>query len=310
MNAPISLPRSPEDVTAMLRAGPMRTVDVGRVQVATWSVGRGPDLVLLHGWPLHSATFRRLVPALADAFTCHLIDMPGAGQTRCEPGASGGLRGFAPIVQRAIAGLGLTRYAVLAHDSGAGVARHLAAAEGGRVRGLVLAGTEIPNHRPWQIRAFRALAAMPGGATMLVKSLGWGAVRRSALGFGGCFTDPKFADGEFFELFVAPLLRSRTAAAGPLELLHGWDWAAIDELAAAHAAITAPVCMIWGTDDPFFPIARARAMVPQFAGPVEFHAIAGGKLFVHEDHTDEFLAHARPFLLRVAGAEAAAADLR
>lgn len=72
----------------------------------------------------------------------------------------------------------------------------------------------------------------------------------------------------------------------------------IDGLAAAHAAISAPVCMIWGSDDPFFPVARARELRRQFAGPVEFHEIAGARLFVHEDHPEEFLAHARPFLLR------------
>ncbi len=308
MNAALPIPRDADDMLRIFRAGPTRTIAVGPVQVATWSVGRGPDLVFLHGWPLHCATFRRLVPALADAFTCHLIDLPGAGETRNPPGAGGGLRGYAEVVQQVVAALGLRRYAVLAHDSGGGVARYLAAAEGERITGLVVAGTEIPGHRPWQIRAFRALVAVPGGSTLLARSLGVGLVRRSPLAFGGCFTDPRFVDGEFFGLFVAPLLRSREVIAGQLGLLTGWDWAVIDGLADAHAAITAPVCMIWGSDDPFFPVARARELPRQFAGEVEFHEIAGGRLFVHEDHPDEFLALARPFLLRVAAESSSARD--
>jgi pimeloyl-ACP methyl ester carboxylesterase len=301
MNAPLPLPlpRTAEDVLRILHAGPMRTVDVDGIRVATWSVGRGPDLVLLHGWPLHSATFRGLVPALAGSFTCHLIDLPGAGATRCEPGTAGGLPGYARIVRQALTGLGLARYAVLAHDSGAGVARFLAAADGDRVVGLVLAGTEIPGHRPWQIRLFNATIRLPGGPRMLARSLGWAWVRHSPIGLGGCFTDPRSGDGEFFDLFVAPLIRSRAALNGQLGLLKDWDWSVIDSLARAHAAIRAPVCMIWGADDPFFPVAKARALPQQFAGEAEFHEIAGARLFLHEDHPDEFLALALPFLLRV-----------
>jgi pimeloyl-ACP methyl ester carboxylesterase len=279
----------------MLRAGPMRTIDTGSVKVATWTVGQGPDLVLLHGWPLHSATFRRLVPALARSFTCHLIDMPGAGLTRRGPDI-GGLRDYARAVRAVLDALALRRYALLAHDSGAVVARFVAADDRERVTALVLSGSEIPGYRPWLLRVHLALAAIPGGAAALVASLRLGRVRRSLLGFGGCFADPRHVDGEFFGLFVDPLLRSPAVVAGQLALLRHFDWRVIDDLAAAHAAIAAPVCMIWGADDPFFPVDRARAMARQFAGDVEFHAIDRARLFVHEDHPEAFLALAEPFL--------------
>lgn len=294
-------PPTAADVLALLRAGPTRTVAVGSVDVATWTIGSGPDLVLIHGWPLHSATFRHLVPALADHFTCRLIDMPGAGTTRCQPGAGGGLPGFARITHAVIDALGLDRYALLAHDSGGAVARLLAAGDRERVAALVLAGTEIPGWRPWQLRAFLAAAKIPGGAAALTASLRVGLIRRSRFGFAGCFRDPHHADGEFFRLFVDPLLRSRDVVAGQLALLHDFDWKVIDDLAAVHAAITAPTCLIWGSDDAFFPAERARAMTRQFGGEAEFHAIDGARLFVHEDHPEQFLALALPFLRRHTG---------
>jgi pimeloyl-ACP methyl ester carboxylesterase len=69
-----------------------------------------------------------------------------------------------------------------------------------------------------------------------------------------------------------------------------------DLLSEAHARIQVPVQLIWGTDDPFFPVARARGMVSGFGGPVSFEEIPGGKVFAHEDHAAEFAAHAVKFL--------------
>ena len=54
-------------------------IDVGPSKLAYTRTGRGPDLVFVHGWPLHGATFRHIVPALSDRFTCHVIDLPGTG---------------------------------------------------------------------------------------------------------------------------------------------------------------------------------------------------------------------------------------
>jgi pimeloyl-[acyl-carrier protein] methyl ester esterase len=41
--------------------------------------GQGPDLVLLHGWALHSGIWGGIVDALAADFSVHLVDLPGHG---------------------------------------------------------------------------------------------------------------------------------------------------------------------------------------------------------------------------------------
>jgi pimeloyl-ACP methyl ester carboxylesterase len=55
---------------------------------------------------------------------------------------------------------------------------------------------------------------------------------------------------------------------------------------------------VWGPDDPFFPILKARAMLTQFRGGAELVEIPGGKLFAHEDHPEAFAAHAGAFLTK------------
>lgn len=54
--------------------------------------------------------------------------------------------------------------------------------------------------------------------------------------------------------------------------------------------------LIWGADDPFFPLRHAREMTRQFAGGAELFAIAEAKLMVHEEHPRAFANHARPLL--------------
>lgn len=43
------------------------------------SIGTGPDLVLIHGWAMHSGIFAPLTPLLGDCFRVHLVDLPGHG---------------------------------------------------------------------------------------------------------------------------------------------------------------------------------------------------------------------------------------
>jgi pimeloyl-[acyl-carrier protein] methyl ester esterase len=44
-------------------------------------MGKGPDLVMLHGWSMHSAVWHDIAELLAKNFTLHLVDLPGHGQS-------------------------------------------------------------------------------------------------------------------------------------------------------------------------------------------------------------------------------------
>jgi haloalkane dehalogenase len=283
---------SVRDVTASISRGPSRSLDIGGGGVAYYRFGRGPDVLFVHGWPLHAATFRHIVPALAKDFTCHLIDLPGAGRSVPGPGAPIDLRAHAVTLRGVVDALGLGAYAILAHDSGGLVARHLAA-DDDRVRGLVLGNTEIPRHTPWLIALYAMMARVPLGTAMARVVLGSPVLRRSALGFGGCFEDPKFVNGEFADLFIEPLLRSRQATEDAFALIKNLDRSIVDELSDLHRQITQPVDLVWGTEDPFFPIAKAREMVAEFAGRATLHEIPNAKLFAHEDNPEAFVAIAR-----------------
>ena len=45
-------------------------------------IGKGPALVLLHGWAMHGGVFAPLVARLRENFTLHVVDLPGHGLSR------------------------------------------------------------------------------------------------------------------------------------------------------------------------------------------------------------------------------------
>jgi pimeloyl-ACP methyl ester carboxylesterase len=283
-------------IVASFRGSPHRVLAVGAHKLAYRKFGHGPDLVFVHGWPLHSGTFRTLVPLLAVRFTCHLIDLPGSGQSESAPGAPLDFPSQAETLHAAVDVLGPARYGLLAHDSGGFTARMLAARDA-RVVALVSGDTEIPGHTPDIIKTLLAAVHTPGGSEIVRLAMHARAMRRSSRGYAGCFADLDYIDGEFHELMVAPILRSRAAWARQAEILRTIDDRIHDQIRDAHTRITAPVLFVWGDADPIFPIEKARAMLGQLKGGARLEAIPGGKAFVHEERPGEFAAWAMPFLL-------------
>lgn len=263
-------------------------IDVGHSRLAYYKFGSGPDVVLIHGWPLTAATYRHLVARLASRYTCHLFDLPTTGATEITAATPIGIPQHAATVRAAIDRLGLSRYALVGHDSGGFIAR-IVAANDPRAVGLVLGNTEIPGHTPAMLTLLALVAKLGLGEFVFGRVLRSSWLRRSMFGFEGCFTDAAYADGEFKTAQLDPLLAPGKLA-GQLRLFDTLTHDLMATLDAIHAQIAVPVALVWGTDDPWFPLAKAKRMLSSFAGPTTLTEIRGGKLFVHEDRADEFAA--------------------
>lgn len=50
-------------------------------------MGQGPDLIMLHGWSMHSAVWHHLAENLSQHFTLHLVDLPGHGYSDWQDNA-------------------------------------------------------------------------------------------------------------------------------------------------------------------------------------------------------------------------------
>jgi pimeloyl-ACP methyl ester carboxylesterase len=275
--------------------------DLGDATLAVRQIGNGPDVLFVHGVPTHGYTWRHLAAALAPEFRCWLVDLPGFGDARWTDRTDFRFVAQAQRLAALVDRLGLDRFAVVAHDTGATIARLLALNLGARVTGLTIINTEIPGHRPPWIRMFQATGALPGAALgfQLLLKARW--LRHSGMGFGGCLMDPAALDGEFHTAYVEPLLRDRRRMQGMINYLRGIQWDVVDGMATNHGKIAAPVLALWGENDPTFPVDVAERMRPQFRELVGFHRIANARLLPHEDQPDEVLKHLRPFLRQVCG---------
>ena len=54
--------------------------------------------------------------------------------------------------------------------------------------------------------------------------------------------------------------------------------------------------LIWGAQDPYFPLAELKPTLIQFAGGASLSVIDPGKLFAHEEFPEQFAHETRTFL--------------
>jgi haloalkane dehalogenase len=237
-------------------------------------------VLFVHGWPVSSATFRRLLPHLVDHVTCHLIDFPSAGSSRFDADTPMSIAQHVETVRRVVDLLELDRVAVVGHDSGGMIARHAMVGDP-RLSAMGLINTEPPDPG-WRFRSFVASRFLPG----LGPGLGWVAARprivRSRAVFGDAFADRSLLGGEFTEFFLRPLHDSRLHRDAAVKLLRSFDMQHVTDLASIHRRIDVPVQLVWGDEDPFFPVERATAMVGQFPD-ARIEVIDGAGLFSHEE---------------------------
>lgn len=282
------------EASELFRREPTRYLDVGTGEVAYRCVGIGPDVLFVHGWPVSSATFRSLLPFLADQVTCHLIDLPGAGSSRFTAQAPLTIANHIHSVRRTLDLLGLDDVAVIGHDSGGLIARHALASDP-RVRAFGLIDTEQSTGVSWKFRSFLAGRRIPGFG----HALGWVAgrprLRRNRLVLGDAFVDRSLLDGEFDEFFLQPIHRSSEHRAATMKLLKSFDYRLIRDLGLLHRRMDMPVVLVWGEHDRFFPVRRTEQMLSDFSR-AHLAVIPNAGLFAHEEQPEAVAAALLPTL--------------
>lgn len=263
--------------------------------IAVRVFGQGPALVLIHGFPVHGYTWRKLLPTLSDHFTCYVVDLPGLGDSDWSPKTDFSFSAQAHRLWRLLESLKLFRYSLLAHDTGGTIARLVAIAHPERVAKLVIINTEIPGHRPPGVWLYRQVQKLPGAGTIFSMLM-----RRSwfiRFSMGEFYSDPSLLDDScYLEPYVKPLITSSKRMAGALRYLHGIDWQIVDDLHHAHAEIKADTLFLWGEDDKTFPVQLAEEMCSQLKTHTSFVRIKRASLMPHEEKPAMVLEHLMVFL--------------
>lgn len=221
--------------------------------------GSGPDLVLLHGWSMDGTVWGEFAEALCPHFRLHLADLPGHGASRRT----------APLtidsLARAVAGIVPQDSLLLGWSLGGMVALHLAAAEPGLLRGLLLIGTtprftagdDWPHGTPGELLTSFAAELETDAKALLARF-------RASM----CRGDP--AERRLRRLLNAPTSENSSALREGLEILRDAD------LRDDACRIAAPTLLIHGGRD---------SVVPPGAGAWLARQIDGARWQVFEECT-------------------------
>jgi len=131
-----------------------RRIAIGGVEINCRTAGRGPAILLLHGYPETHACWHRVAPKLAGSFSVVLPDLPGYGDSAfIEPDPENrnySKRRTAATMAGLMQELGWSRFAVVGHDRGARVAYRLALDRADCVERLALFDI-LPTIEEWAI---------------------------------------------------------------------------------------------------------------------------------------------------------------
>lgn len=278
-------------------------IELGSLRVHHMHGGRGSPVVFIHG--LGSSGYMEWRHNLETVATRHRVfapDLPGYGRTD-KPKARYTIPYFARYIQRYMEDRGLRSAAVVGASLGGGVALELALEQPSLVRKLVLVNTlglGRPKMRFAQMTY--GLVTLPGVGEAVMRftrdALKWASpqmVRRVASRYSGATTDLSQAIDDVYVEDLKELYAKDEFHSAYLSTVRGLVHP--KALFGGHHDVTQrlnelkiPVQLIWGADDPLFPLehaARAHSMIkrchlaviegaghtPQAERPEEFNRV-------------------------------------
>lgn len=126
-----------------------RTAQVEGVQLHYMTAGKGPALVLIHGYAETSLMWKPIIPLLAKRFTVIAPDLPGIGDSAI-PATGLDMKSAATTMHALVRSLGVEKAEVVGHDIGLMVAYAYAAQFPSEVTKLVVMDAFLPGVAGWE----------------------------------------------------------------------------------------------------------------------------------------------------------------
>ncbi|MFI6298845.1 alpha/beta fold hydrolase [Nonomuraea sp. NPDC050790] len=249
-----------------------------------------PCVLLLHGFPSASHTFRHVISPLAEVSRVVAPDLPGFGFSSA-PRVGDFEYGFArlaDIVEAFLERIGVEEFFVYLHDFGAPVGYHLATRRPERVLGLIVQNGNAHEDGlgpGWDTA--RAFWADPSEANRakLPEWLNFEGTRDQYLGGLPQRVRPLHPPEPWYLDWERMSRPGNVEAQFQLFRDYASHVARFDELADYHRTHQPPGLLLWGRHDPFFDLAEIMAYA-RTLDRLEMHVYDGGHL-VLETHSAE-----------------------
>jgi pimeloyl-ACP methyl ester carboxylesterase len=234
------------------------TVETSAGTVAAGRAGRGPALVLAHGWPWSSFSWHRIIPDLARRYRVHWYDMPGYGRSHKSEDQRTALDVQGKVFAEMLSHWELDRPMVVAHDFGGATTLRAHLLHGCDFDRYVL--MNVVAMRPWGSAFFDHVGRHVDAFMGLPPHI-HGAVVEAYIK-GAMVNDIESRD---FEKLVEPWLSEEGQASFYRQFAQA-DEKYTAEIEPMFGDIRCPVKILWGEGDPWIPLARGKALhalIPQ-----------------------------------------------
>jgi pimeloyl-ACP methyl ester carboxylesterase len=261
-----------------------------------------PGVLLLHGQPSSSYSFRNVMSPLAEVAHVVAPDLPGFGFTESPDDYEYTFRAMARTVDALTREIGMERLFLYIHDFGAPVAYDLALARPDRVLGLIIQNGNAHEEgmgAAWGPSKAYWADPTPENRAKMPEWLNFDGVRHTYVGDIPDRLEPLFPPEGWH------LDWERMSRPGLVDIQfrifvdYGRYVARFPEIAAYHREHQPRALMLWGRHDPYFEIEEVLAYAREL-DRLDMHIYDGAHLLL-ETHHRECAALMREFILDVVG---------
>ncbi len=264
--------------------------DVEGQQLFYLKQGQGQPVVMIHGFPTSSYTWRHVIPRLSGNYEVYAPDLPGYGKSDLGPEADRGIAAQSYYLNEWMESLGISRAILVGQGIGGGVALQIAVRYPDKVAGLILINPACYDSYP---SAYAKLLAEPGWGPFV----GAGAARRS--GFKnmlsqGIYHQKLLTDG-LVDSYYAPW----NSEVGRRNLVRAaTDLKAKDmmEIMPRVSGLRIPTLVVAGLFDPFQSINFSKRLATDIPGG-QFIQIPKCGHFASEDEPEKIVRYVQTFFL-------------
>jgi pimeloyl-ACP methyl ester carboxylesterase/putative sterol carrier protein len=230
----------------------------GRRRVSTLTMGRGPDVLLIHGLGGAKSSFFDAAAALSRNYRVHALDLPGFGSSSKPATAPYTARWFAETVRETMDALGIARARIAGNSMGGRIAIELGLRHPERVAGLALLCPAVAFVKRTYHPIVRALRPELG---LLPHQFSRDKVAEH---FWSLFADPDAIDPSVADVVIDEFQRIYSSAGGRLAFLSAARNIYLDQPFGRNgfygrlSELQAPALFVWGSHDRVIPPAFAR----------------------------------------------------
>lgn len=252
--------------------------ETGTGQIAWDRLGQGPPVVLVHGTPWSSWTWRSVARRLAGRFAVYVFDLLGFGASDRRPEQDVSLAGHGRRLADLLDFWDLERPAVVAHDIGGAATLRAHLLHGRPMAALAL--IDVVALRPWGSPFFRLVRDHNAVFEQLPAAIHEGVLRAYVGTAQVAALKRDVEDG-----LVSPWL-GRVGQSAFYRQIAQADERHTDEIEPLYGRVAAPTLVVWGEDDRWIPAQRGRELARRIPGARLELLPAAGHL-VQEDQPEE-----------------------